>query len=57
MANRAKPEKGSPPERQNAQGEHEGMAHTPDEFDVMNPERQGLGDRKPAEKPGKPKPA
>lgn len=37
---RAAPEKG-----QNSQGDHEGSAHTPDEFDVMNPQKQGLGDK------------
>ena len=43
----------APAHRQNAQGDHEGSAHTPDEFDVMNPQKQGLGDQKPAGKPGK----
>ena len=48
-------EKRSPPEkRQNAQGDHEGSAHTTDEFDAMNPQKQGLGDKKsdrPSPKP------
>lgn len=25
------------PDRQNGQGEHEGVPHTPDEFDALNP--------------------
>ncbi len=32
--------KRTPPDRQNAQGDHEGSAHTPDAFDSMNPARQ-----------------
>lgn len=34
------------PHRQNAQGDHEGSAHSPDEFDAMNPQKQGFGDKK-----------
>jgi len=49
----AKEKRSKPAYRQNAQGDHEGSAHTPDEFDVMNPQKQGLGDRKPVIKPGK----
>ncbi len=34
-------EKRTPPlNRQNAQGDHEGSPHSPDEFDAMNPVRQ-----------------
>ena len=44
----AKEKRAEPLKRQNAQGDHEGSAHTPDEFDVMNPQKQGLGDKKPA---------
>ena len=28
------------PDRQNGQGQHEGTAHRPGEFDMMNPARQ-----------------
>ena len=48
-------EKRTPPDkRQNAQGDHEGSAHTPDEFDVMNPQKLRLDDKdtdQPAQKP------
>lgn len=53
MANEPRPaqEKRSPPQhRKNAQGDHEGSAHRPEEFDGVNPQKQGLGDA------GKPKP-
>ena len=56
MANEPKyaKEKRTPPnKRQNAQGDHEGSAHNPDEFDVMNPQKQGLGDEKAAERSSK----
>jgi hypothetical protein len=49
MANEPKraKEKGSEPgKRQNAQGDHEGAAHGPDDFDDLNPQKQGLGERK-----------
>lgn len=36
----AKEKRSEPGRRQNAQGDHEGSAHTPDEFDVMNPQKQ-----------------
>ncbi len=37
--------------RENDQGDHEGSAHTPDEFDVMNPEKQVTpAKKKPAAK-------
>ncbi len=39
----AKEKRTEPTERQNAQGDHEGSAHTPDEFDVMNPKKQKVG--------------
>jgi hypothetical protein len=56
MPNEPKPakEKRTPPkERQNAQGDHEGSAHGTDAFDVMNPQKQGVGVKKeqPARKP------
>lgn len=44
--------------RQNDQSDHEGSAHTPDAFDVMNPQKQDLRDlksvqsKKPAAKEG-----
>lgn len=47
----AKEKRAEPERRQNAQGDHEGSAHTPDEFDAMNPQKQGLGDRKKAKRP------
>jgi hypothetical protein len=48
MANEPKPaaEKRTPPDRRNAQGDHEGSAHDPSEFDAQNP-------AKVVEKPGK----
>lgn len=48
MANepkQAREKRPDPGERRNAQGDHEGSAHRPEEFDVMNPAKQGLGDR------------
>ncbi|MFC3168773.1 MULTISPECIES: hypothetical protein [Paracoccus] len=30
-------DQGYEPDRRNGQGEHEGKAHSPSEFDVMNP--------------------
>lgn len=35
----AKTKRTDPPRRENAQDNHEGSSHTPDEFDVMNPAR------------------
>jgi hypothetical protein len=43
MPNAPKParEKRTPPlDRQNAQGDHEGSPHRPEEFDEVNPARQ-----------------
>lgn len=37
-----------PPKRHNAQDDHEGSAHRPEEFDVMNPATDT-----PPKKPGK----
>jgi hypothetical protein len=54
MANETKPAKktGSEPgRRQNAQGDHEGSAHSPDEFDALNPQKQGLGDGRQIRRP------
>lgn len=51
----AKEKRPPTPERQNAQGDEEGSAHTPDEFDVMNPQKQGLGDKKPDRLSAKPR--
>lgn len=42
MPNEPKPAKehrSKPPRHENAQDDHEGSSHTPDEFDVMNPAR------------------
>lgn len=36
----AKEKRSEPQRRPNAQGDHEGSAHTPDEFDAMNPQKQ-----------------
>lgn len=50
MPNESKParEKRTPPaHRQNAQGDHEGSAHSPEAFDRMNPQEQGDGMRTP----------
>lgn len=41
----AKEKRPPTPDRQNAQGDHEGSEHSPDEFDVMNPQKQGLGEK------------
>lgn len=38
----AKEKRSDPGPRQNAQDDHEGSAHSPDEFDEMNPQKQGL---------------
>ncbi len=47
--------KRTPPERrQNAQGDHEGAAHQPGEFDAMNPQMQGLGTPKNVRRPTEP---
>lgn len=54
MANRpkaAREKRSDPPKRQNAQGDHEGSAHSPEEFDVMNPQKQGRGDEQGGKKP------
>lgn len=46
-------EKRTPPaKRQNAQGDHEGSAHDPSEFDAMNP-KKALKPKCPAESPAK----
>ena len=42
----AKEKRGRPGLRPNAKGDEEGSAHRPEEFDSMNPQTQGLGDRK-----------
>lgn len=38
----AKEKRANPGHRQNAQGDHEGSAHDPEEFDVMNPKKTDL---------------
>lgn len=49
-------EKHMPPaQRQNAQGDHEGSAHRPEEFDVMNPQKQGIGIQTPTDRTRAPK--
>lgn len=50
MPNKSKPAKEKrpePKERRNAQGDHAGGAHSPDEFDAMNPEKQVPDTKKP----------
>ena len=54
MANKpehARKKRADPGQRQNAQGDHEGSPHSPEEFDVMNPQKQGLGEGKPERPP------
>jgi hypothetical protein len=54
MANENKPVKemsSEPGRRQNAQGDHEGSAHSPDEFDALNPQKQGLRERRKIRRP------
>ena len=41
----AKERRAKPEMRQDEQGHHVVSTHTPDEFDVINPEKQGLGDK------------
>jgi hypothetical protein len=36
----AKEKRSEPPRRQNAQGDHEGGAHSPAEYDAVNPQTQ-----------------
>lgn len=36
----AKEKRADPGQRRNAQGDHEGSAHSPDEFDAKNPQKQ-----------------
>ncbi|MFU8862351.1 MAG: hypothetical protein ACNA7O_00450 [Rhodobacterales bacterium] len=36
----AKEKRNEPEERHNAQGDHEGAAHNPEEFEVMTPQKQ-----------------
>lgn len=50
MANeskQAKERRAEPKRRQNAQDDHEGSAHDPAEFDVMNPQKQTAPDKEP----------
>lgn len=46
----AKEKRSEPAARQNAQGDHEGSAHTPDEFDAINPQKQGSDKNKTTER-------
>lgn len=43
--------KSEPGRRENAQNDHAGTKHSPDEFDTMNPQKQGVGDGQPPRKP------
>lgn len=47
----AKEKRSEPGWRQNAQGDHEGSAHPPDEFDAANPEKQVIGNPKKVARP------
>lgn len=40
---KAKEKRNEPEERHNAQGDHEGSAHNPEEFEVMTPQKQKPG--------------
>ncbi|MFD1510891.1 hypothetical protein [Lacimonas salitolerans] len=42
----AKEKRPDPGPRRNAKGDHEGSAHSPDEFDVLNPKKQGMDKEK-----------
>ena len=46
----------TPGEKHNAQGDHEGVAHSPEEFDAMNPQKQvptaGMPEVQPKSRPG-----
>lgn len=44
----AKEKLADPGLRRNAQGHHEGSAHTSDEFDAKNAQKKGLGTKKSA---------
>lgn len=48
----AKEKRTDPGPRRNGQGDHEGSPHKPDEFDVMNPQKQDLQDLKSVRQPG-----
>ena len=50
----ARKDRVKPGERENAKGDHAGSAHTPDEFDALNPQKQGPGTGKAACQSGKP---
>ena len=52
----AKEKRTEPDRRQNAQGDHEGSAHTPDEFDAMNPAKQVPAPSKTGNRSDDPKP-
>lgn len=52
---RGKDKLDQPGRRENAQGEHEGSRHDPEEFDVMNPQKQGIGTQRKG--PGSKKPS
>jgi len=40
MAKTTSPPENYQPERRNAQGEHDGGKHSPEEFDIQNPAKQ-----------------
>jgi len=44
----------APEKRQNAQGDHEGSAHSPDEFKVTKQNKPGTGEGKPSRRPEAP---
>ncbi len=59
MANKQKPvseKRSDSGKRQNAQGEHAGTAHSPEEFKTRPPQKQGIGEGKERDKePRRPK--
>lgn len=47
----AREKRSHPPKRQNAQGDHEGSPHKPEEFDALNPQKPGRGGAEGGKKP------
>lgn len=47
----AKEKRSEPVQRQNAQDDHEGSAHSPDEFEVMKPETNAPKGKRPEKSP------
>lgn len=51
----AKEKRAEPVRRHNAQDDHEGGAHSPDEFNAMDPDKQGADAAKPDRPPAPPR--